>query len=798
MDTTSIHQVMPARASRLEGGQDRGLALWRAAAFVLLAALLLAAGSAWAQSTGNMAGVPANPMTIIDQGANEDGVAERIMRGLLGESFNAPFTLAMPSTIFGYMFAAFNIFVFAAAVAWGTYGVTAGIVQTAHEGVVLGKRLSAIWLPIRLVTGVGSLVPAFGGFSLSQALMIMALGWGINGANFITSKAVEAFSTFAPLTQPSIVSGRFAHSGQDLATALFLQELCVRGTLKHNAQMGAGTDQGGGASGTVQVPPGSLLVDNSHNFNQYVDDTVSTSTKIRNWFRQNSDRGGVESKGYVFGTKAHPMECMGVGITRRYVDLSGGIIARQYRNENVGYEAVNEQAYRRYEAALAALRQDITTVADNFIRAADEQRDRADADKLVFPYRDLSILGIRFTDAVSRMPRDGQASDSTNAGNSNDGLIKAQAMQQIKSLGFLSLGSYYGVISEANNAITQAQDAAEIVILTKKGKRMDAANHEAFQEQFGSGSSKNRYMELALKSMKETQEGAAGDPLSFELASGGRSWGQIILNHTLGAAITGTDRAASFRLIDPIVSAKNLGDYMMTFGSTVIIGGKVLDWITSFFKKGDSSGDGGGGGGKASFISTLAWVFLILGALLAIYIPMVPFLNWVSAMVQYVSTVVQAFVAAPLWSFAHVAVDGEGMGQRAERGYLFLMLVLFKPSLMVIAFFAAAGMVILIGSAVTWMFMLTVSNVQGNSVTGLVTVVFFVMMYFIILNLIVQSSFNLVEEISDDVIGWVGQAGKSGVGRGMDDRMGNVFIAGTRAVRSDASVMMSAGRAAGR
>lgn len=792
MDTTSIHQVMPARASRLEGGQDRGLALWRAAAFVLLAALLLAAGSAWAQSTGNMAGMPANPMTIIDQGANEDGIAERIMRGLLGESFNAPFTLAMPSTIFGYMFAAFNIFVFAAAVAWGTYGVTAGIVQTAHEGVVLGKRLSAIWLPIRLVTGVGSLVPAFGGFSLSQALMIMALGWGINGANYITTKAVEAFSSFAPLTQPSIVSGRFAHSGQDLATALFLQELCVRGTLKHNAQMGAGTDQGGGGSGSVQVPPGSLLVDNSQNFNQYVNDTVSAFTKVRNLFRSN----GLESKGYVFGTKARPMECMGVGITRRYVDLSGGTIFRQYRNDNTGYRAVNEQAYRRYEAALAALRQDITTVADKFIRAADEQRDRADAEQLAFPYRDLAMLGIRFTDAVSRMPRE-EVDGGTNAGNIDDGLIKSQAMQQIKSLGFLSLGSYYGTISEANNAITQAQDAAEIVILTKKGKRMDEASHEAFQEQFGGGSSKNRYMELALKSMKEIQEGAAGDPLSFELASGGRSWGQIILNHTLGAAVTGTDRAASFRLIDPIISAKNLGDYMMTFGSTVIIGGKVLDWITSFFKKGDS-GSGGGGGSKAGFISTLAWVFLILGALLAIYIPMVPFLNWVSAMVQYVSTVVQAFVAAPLWSFAHVAVDGEGMGQRAERGYLFLMLVLFKPSLMVIAFFAAAGMVILIGSAVTWLFMLVVSNVQGNSVTGLATVVFFVMMYFIILNLIVQSSFNLVEEISDDVIGWVGQAGKSGVGRGMDDRMGNVFIAGTRAVRSDASVMMSAGRAAGR
>jgi len=103
------------------------------------------------------------------------------------------------STLFGTVFLYFNMFVFAAATAWGTYGIAAGIVQTAHEGVALGRRLNAIWMPIRMVTGIGGLVPVFGGFSLSQAVMILAVGWGINGANFLTGKAVEAMANFTPM-----------------------------------------------------------------------------------------------------------------------------------------------------------------------------------------------------------------------------------------------------------------------------------------------------------------------------------------------------------------------------------------------------------------------------------------------------------------------------------------------------------------------------------------------------------------------------------------------------------------------
>jgi len=93
-----------------------------------------------------------------------------------------------------------------------------------------------------------------------------------------------------------------------------------------------------------------------------------------------------------------------------------------------------------------------------------------------------------------------------------------------------------------------------------------------------------------------------------------------------------------------------------------------------------------------------------------------------------------------------------------------------------------------------WMFMIAVGNVQGNSVTGVVSVMAFLAIYFLILNGIIQSAFNLVEEISDDVIGWVGHAGKSQVGRGMDDKVGQRIESGVKGSRADAAYV-SAGEA---
>lgn len=46
--------------------------------------------------------------------------------------------------------------------ALAAYTLIAGTMQTAHDGEMLGKRWSSMWLPIRVTLGTAAVVPAVG------------------------------------------------------------------------------------------------------------------------------------------------------------------------------------------------------------------------------------------------------------------------------------------------------------------------------------------------------------------------------------------------------------------------------------------------------------------------------------------------------------------------------------------------------------------------------------------------------------------------------------------------------------
>ena len=744
---------------------------------------------------------PANAQTVtmptieqvMQDGRTLAGLAETIMEGLLGGVFHSPFSLGGPTTLFGVIFFAFNAFVFAAAVAWGTYGSIAGIVQTAHEGQVLGKRLNAVWVPIRTVSGIGSLVPIFGGFSLSQAVMVLALGWGIVGANYVTAIGINAISNFAPMTAQSAIKGTPTASARDLSFNLFMQRLCMHGHELHINQ--SRNPIPGQLGGGVEPPESAFLQNNSQRFL-----ALATESGVR-------AREGV---GSVFGTIEDPTACLSVGLIRnRYVapgvHEGGMLFGRQFRNYSVEYEQIAAQAYERYTRAFAVLQRDAWALADEYVRQYDAfLRSGAAAETPAIPA--ASLLRIASNFAAMDTGEGARALEMQRS--EQAGAIREGVLQQVQGLGFLSLGMYHSMISEANTALNAAQNA--VIYHISGSNALFAADSQVTQ---------SHYIAAALRSAQRMGFSGVGtasaqnlnDLLNFDMPSDADSWlgsnlGQKILNVALGVAVTGNERAGinNFSLIDPIISAKNIGDYLMTGGSTLLamsatqqLGarvaasgastvGRVMSVIPGLQAKGGSMAViGDAASAVMAHAKTIGWVMLLLGIVLAIYIPFVPFLNWVSAMVQYVATVVQAFVAAPLWALAHMDINGEGMGQRTERGYVWILFVMFKPVLMVIAFFAATGMVILIGSVVTWIYLPVVANVQGNSVTGMFSIIGFIFLYFVLLNVIIQGSFNLVQEISDDAIGWIGGVNKSSVGRDMDSRTAAVFINATRSSRGE-------------
>ncbi|MDP2033412.1 MAG: DotA/TraY family protein [Polaromonas sp.] len=680
-----------------------------------------------------------------------EDMATRLMEGLLGESFTSPFTAGLTTnTLFGAIFLVFNIVVFAVGTVFASYGVISGIVQTAHEGVVLGKRMSAVWMPVRMVTGIGGLIPAFGGFSLSQIIMIVAASWGISFGNYAYNQALQLAAQGSTLVNAGFSRIDPNRDASAMALALFRQRLCE---LAHQDKLQAYQ----ASDPPVSMPAANRLQEVP--FSQI----ERTGTVI----------------GRAVGTESEPTLCYAVGVKRKtylggLVDQEGrwGSSAVGFRSGAVDYEAINEQAWSGYSSNFPQFVSRIHSIADTY--AGDR---RTSAIGVPYPNDQIRAAGVWYGGA-------------TKIADINDQTIKEDALANMAKHGWFSAGSFYSTHAEVNAAVIQAADATEFVIVGPPDNQGSGAltSNDFDRVYVESGSGEN----TGSNGLGQTQPGRFC--LGGLNATGNCSLGQTLTGKMLEAGTAGAGGSAT--VVDPIIAMKNIGDYMMVLGETIL----AATWFSGTLGAAASAvsaaapvvtavapAAGIGAaltadlvkavGGMAPYVGGLLFA---VGALCAIYIPMVPFINWVAGLVQYCCIVVEALAAAPLWAFAHLQAEGEGMGQRTERGYLYILNLLFRPILMVVAFFAASALVILLGSLVFQMFMPAMAAAQGNSITGIFSAIGYVFLFFVIMNTIIQGLFHLVMELADDVIGWVGGIGRQNIGRDTEGKIHSVFMAGGR------------------
>lgn len=208
--------------------------------------------------------------------------------------------------------------------------------------------------------------------------------------------------------------------------------------------------------------------------------------------------------------------------------------------------------------------------------------------------------------------------------------------------------------------------------------------------------------------------------------------------------------------------------------------------------------------GFATVMQTLGWILFGIGAVMALYLPMVPFITWFAGLVSYSAVVVEGIIAAPLHALSHIDGQGEGMGQRAGHGYLFLLNVLFRPLLMTFGFLVGSMFTIALGTLLFKLYPAAMAGVQGNSVTGIGSFIGFICIFFIICNLIIQGSFNLIHIIPDQVLGWVGGHMNAHLGRELEGKVHGVFMGAvnrgqglTSGIRAGAGQVAPAGGAQG-
>ncbi|MCY4328114.1 MAG: hypothetical protein OXC53_11075 [Rhodobacteraceae bacterium] len=111
-------------------------------------------------------------------------------------------------TAFAAVIGLFNLFSLALGMALFAWNASVGIMQTAHEGEVLGRRWSSLWAPVRTLTATAMLTPLpnMDGYNTIQ----VSIAWLVRGSTEAASVVWATVATLliahqAPVTSPGVL-----------------------------------------------------------------------------------------------------------------------------------------------------------------------------------------------------------------------------------------------------------------------------------------------------------------------------------------------------------------------------------------------------------------------------------------------------------------------------------------------------------------------------------------------------------------------------------------------------------------
>lgn len=687
-------------------------------------------------------------------GAIPAGDASMLVFGhLIGDHLKNPFTtLGAPQTLFGTLFLTLNTFVFLIGVIFASYGIGAGIVQTAHEGQVLGRRMSAIWMPVRMVTGVAGMVPIFGGFSLSQAVMMLASLLGIGLANYGWNQVITGFDQFSGMVRPAVGEKIGDGTPLGLAYGIFSSEVCAAAHARYLSQM-------------PNVSPSERLVRHTSSVG------AVKAQAIVGWGRV-KDLGGTDDFCGRMEVKSLQAEVR---------DTSGTPPTFGFSVNSVNFYAISNAMRAGIPGASQELWSSVAPLAvqwhANWVLAKDTGQ------MPPVPMEAIEQAAGKFASTLARVGRSAAP---------DDGAVRDQAKQAMTKYGWFGAGAWYSTLAEAQTAMSDAFKSVEITVVDPTTLMMD----EKFVYSEDQRTAMSAYLTL-LGSRASAGGNGASDSLSLafgrfgdlENQTGNVSLGQTLVSMALKGLGTGGGQHA---FVNPITMLKNVGDYLMTSVQAAYFRGSVVEAVpalgaakklagaggalTSGFIKNIASAGADAGGKGMDLVGASMGALFAMGALMSLYFPFIPFIAWMGGLVQYVTIFFEGLVAAPIWAFAHLDADGEGMGQRAERGYIFILNMLFRPFLMVLGFVLAAGLLVVLGTLQMVLFMPAMANVQGNSLTGAASILILLGIFCMLNITLIHGLFNMVTLIPDQVLGWVGNMGNTQLGKEVEEKAHQMFV----------------------
>jgi conjugal transfer/type IV secretion protein DotA/TraY len=610
--------------------------------------------------------------------------------------------------------------------------------------------MSTVWVPIRISFGTVSLMPIFGGWALCQAFMVMACLLGIAGANRVATTAISSSAQFQTLVNPM---GGIKQAAQIRNVELYMVKAvaCQRASRDMAAAM---QDAG------IATPTDFPITLNAN---------AEGNTAIQMKF------GGRRTSG-DFGDSA----CGEIKMKFSPRSENGVRAAFGFRIAGINYSGIRTKVMQAHADTMNQVYQEAQKIVAGISPTSTDQQMKDSVAAINAGY--FGLYTNTFQGKLQQLAQDMKAND-------NSGAITDQLLAKMQEGGWATLGAWYAVFAETNETMNEMLDGVVTLapMADQYSEDLSSTTYDVmtgFEAAIGAASANRQ---------DTSSPGSSSGGLTS--ATGNTSLGQWILggliNYTAGASSTGYSNT-----INPIIAFKNLGDNGLAAAQSLYFAYKLSQ--TKIGKAVTSAASSGalsmipGVGGIASTLASIAedaaemllpvvFLLFVTAAMMAFYIPMVPFIQWFAAMIQWFASVLESLLGASLWAMAHFDTDGEGMGQRTSYGYTYALNNFARPIIMTFAFFIASATVTVMGTFLFRYFGTAVASAQGNSLTGLMSIVAYLVLFCVMGLTLINTSFASMLSLGDRLIGWIGSNGhQSALGHDVEQRVSGVFINAAR------------------
>lgn len=754
------------------------------------------------------------------------GTVGNVLNGIDVSTGQVAATGVIILNVVGVMFKVLNTIALTVGVFIVIYTTVMGVIATAHEGEALGKKWSSLWVPLRMVIGVAALFPVKTGYSFLQILIMWVVLQGVYAADklwtvVLTYVQASGGSPYSTISIPTIgLESQFKNLFQNLVCQA---HAASRNTKKDSNNVyyyycGDPTHQGTGGwcantSNMLTIPQGASTDGNTKLTYSMGPGGSCGTLQYDALTADRTSLAGVATLAQQQGLQAVVTQLGGVAQALADLDsayfsfYSSGLPPSQFTNGNFIQTYCNSLSPPLTSPTQCCYKINISTITGGCLTNDASIMPPATDSAYAFPTTNVSqsamskvywpfgLKSLLQTDANNPASTDFIRNSinfyvSTITVAITNYFSSSQAAQSLSDwykdasdLGWILAGGYYYKLTNSGDNSTNKTLPADPVVSSVD------PNGPGSQNGAVQNSRTNWNSALYLLSLTQAARGsgsmdsaAAISPslgkVSDFSGSVGTSVVKTFMDNLTGASSSGGASTNQLKT-NPLVRIVNFGQTLMTIGDATWVAFMVLfsvllyalGWVPFALGTATMTPLGTGTAGLVSLMLPLIMAFLAFcysfGGMLAVYVPLIPYIVFTMGAIGWMIGVIEAMVAAPFIALGILAPGEQAnVWGRSEQALMPLLNIFLRPTLMIFGMMVSMllstiAIVLLNSGFLSVMQSISTTNKGAQSV---VLPFIFLAAYASLVVSILNKAFSIIHVLPDGVLKWIGGSHAPGGG----------------------------------